>query len=153
MSRFDPDDPAVLVLDIAGVPAPKGSLVPIKLTKGARAGQTVLVEQNRQKLTPWLREVRNAGKRLRGDERLPFDGPVAVMLVFRLPAPRSPRKRAWQAWPITRSSGDIDKLVRGILDALTGSVLTDDSQVTDVLTTKRYHPQPGVEVRIRPLGR
>lgn len=154
--RFDPDDPAVLVLDVAGLPVTKGSLVPIKLRKGARAGETVIVEQTRAKLTPWLRAIKTAGKTLAAD-RLPdgpIDGPVAMMLVFRLPRPKA-RRGPWRAWPVGRGAGDVDKLARAILDGLTGSVIGDDSQVTDLMALKRYWPpdQQGCEVRIRPLGR
>lgn len=42
------------------------------------------------------------------------------------------------AFPTKRSGGDLDKLARGLLDALTGCAFLDDSQVTDLRMRKRY---------------
>ena len=38
----------------------------------------------------------------------------------------------------SRSIGDIDKLIRGLLDALTTVLFDDDSQVVEVCAIKRY---------------
>lgn len=40
--------------------------------------------------------------------------------------------------PTSRSAGDIDKLVRAVLDALTGVAFKDDSQVTCLSASKFY---------------
>lgn len=48
---------------------------------------------------------------------------------------------------------DVDKAIRAVLDALTGIVFKDDSQVVDVSATKNYTSEragtyPGVQVRV-----
>ena len=42
------------------------------------------------------------------------------------------------ALPIGRNIGDIDKLCRGVLDALTGVVFADDAQVVRLTAGKNY---------------
>ena len=44
---------------------------------------------------------------------------------------------------------DVDKLIRAVLDALTGIVYADDSQVTAVSAAKLFDPKPRVEIRIQ----
>tara|TARA_R110002126_G_scaffold15112_4_gene62226 strand:+ start:1828 stop:2259 length:432 start_codon:yes stop_codon:yes gene_type:complete len=49
------------------------------------------------------------------------------------------------------SKPDIDKLARALLDALTGVMFYDDSQVVDLTVSKRYSDpgaSPGVEITI-----
>jgi Holliday junction resolvase RusA-like endonuclease len=43
---------------------------------------------------------------------------------------------------------DLDKLIRAILDALTGVVWRDDGQVVDIVASKVYADTPGVDVVI-----
>ncbi len=71
----------------------------------------------------------------------PLDGPIAVGLVFRLPRPAGHFGRRWlrpaaPAWPASRP--DLDKLIRAVLDALTGICWRDDSRVVEIRATKRY---------------
>jgi crossover junction endodeoxyribonuclease RusA len=54
----------------------------------------------------------------------------------------------------SKSIGDIDKLVRGILDALTTVLFDDDSQVVEVNAYKRYcsaTERPGAIITCTPL--
>jgi crossover junction endodeoxyribonuclease RusA len=55
---------------------------------------------------------------------------VTVRLIFCMPKPKSSRT----GYPI----GDVDKLTRSVLDALTGIAYTDDVQVTQVDASKRW---------------
>lgn len=78
-------------------------------------------------------------------------GSVAIIAEFRLTRPKSHftgtgalRKGAA---PAPRRP-DLDKLVRGLLDALTGVVFADDSQVTDLDACKVYAEAPGVMLRV-----
>jgi Holliday junction resolvase RusA-like endonuclease len=43
---------------------------------------------------------------------------------------------------------DLDKLVRAILDSLTGVVWRDDAQVVDIVARKVYAETPGVDIAI-----
>ena len=44
---------------------------------------------------------------------------------------------------------DLDKLIRGVLDALTAVVYRDDSQVTRITAQKVYGERPGVWIQAR----
>jgi Holliday junction resolvase RusA-like endonuclease len=57
------------------------------------------------------------------------------------------------AYPVVRP--DADKLLRAVLDALTGRVWADDAQVVVATARKRYAAymdHPGVSIVVRPLG-
>ena len=43
---------------------------------------------------------------------------------------------------------DVDKLLRAVLDALSGVLWRDDGQVIDVVVRKRFAVDPGVEARV-----
>lgn len=65
---------------------------------------------------------------------------VAVRAEFVFPRPKTTPKGQGAT---TRSTGDVDKLCRNLLDALTtAGVFVDDSQVTTLLATKRYDEGP-----------
>lgn len=74
-----------------------------------------------------------------------IDGATYVRLEFHTPQLKQPRQ-----YPTTRSSYDIDKLSRTILDALTLSgVIYDDSQVVTLHASKQYSETPGVTITVR----
>jgi Holliday junction resolvase RusA-like endonuclease len=71
-------------------------------------------------------------------------GPVCVIMHFRVPHLTTRAK-----WPSTRSSHDLDKLVRAIGDALTmGGLIEDDSRIIKLQATKRYDDNPGVTIKL-----
>lgn len=80
----------------------------------------------------------------------PYDGPVAVSCWAHLPVD-----------PLAYGAGDLDKLLRNVLDALgttsknpryNGGVIVDDNQVTRIDATKwGPAPQPGVHIRVTAL--
>ena len=67
---------------------------------------------------------------LRGSEML--DGPVAVEVAFFLPRGKTVKRKQPAVKP------DLDKLVRAVLDALTGYCYKDDGQVVRVVAVKEY---------------
>ena len=88
----------------------------------------------------------------------PQRGPVAVHLWFRFPRPAShylpangrrpaPELRV-DAPEFVGTKPDADKVARAALDALTGVVWIDDSQVVRLVVEKRYADTPGVGVRV-----
>ncbi|RZU30472.1 endodeoxyribonuclease RusA [Blastococcus saxobsidens] len=98
----------------------------------------------------------SGGPSLSGWSRL--EGPVSVAVVFTFDRPKSaPKSR--RVWPVTRSSGDVDKLLRAVLDALVDAgVMRDDSQVVR-LTASKVHVGdpwalhiPGACVTVRAVG-
>lgn len=118
---------------VYGTPAPKGSLKCI----GGR-GRHQLIENN-ERTAPWRKRVAEAGRALKIPE--PLEGPIGVEIVFTIELPASV-KPASRPWPIRRSKagGDIDKLVRVVLDGLEDAgVYKDDAQVCEQHTYK-VHP-------------
>lgn len=140
-----------LSITVYGTPKPKGSL--------RHVGHGRLKEQL-EGSPVWREAVKTAAYaagRDAGWDRL--DGvPVVIEATLTFEKPASAPKRR-ETWPVTRSSGDIDKQARNLCDALVDAgVLKDDSQIVDLLVRKRYagqHPDalhiPGAVIRIRPL--
>lgn len=118
-------------IEVTGTPKPKGSLKHI--------GRGRLVEQVAGS-APWRQAVAWAARDQHNGQ--PITGPTLVMFEVRVTPPKSAPKRRI-TWPVTRSSGDIDKHARNVLDALKdGGVLVDDSQVVE-LTARKRHCLPG----------
>lgn len=118
-----------------GNPKPKGSL--------KHVGRGILVEQVKDK--GWRHAVVLAAAQQR--DRHAWDTiagqPVAVEIHCTFARPKSVRREC----PTTRSSGDVDKLARLILDALSDAlIIADDSLVTSLNITKEYGPTPGARI-------
>ena len=107
---------------IEGRPAPQGSK--------RHLGNGIMVESSKA-VKPWRVDV---AWRAREAFLTPFDGPVKLELEFVMPRPKSTQKKSTQS-AIKRP--DLDKLVRAVMDAITGVVVTDDSQVVHLVATKR----------------
>lgn len=130
------------LITVFGDPKPKGSLKHI--------GRGRLVEQVAGSGT-WRQQIAWACRRQHHGPAL--TEPATVKFEVRLaPLKSAPKRRI--IWPATRSSGDLDKHARNILDALTdGGVIADDSQVVEVHGRKRYcrpGETPGAVIFIRP---
>ena len=70
------------------------------------------------------------------------DGPVTLDLLFCLLKPRTVKRD----FPHVRP--DLDKLVRAVMDGLTGVAYEDDQQVCTLAASKIYAPTTGVFIRI-----
>ena len=73
--------------------------------------------------------------------------PFRLVVTFRFQKPKSVKKTVLEK--VTKP--DTDKLIRSILDALTGIVWTDDSQVVEILARKQFGT-PGAEIGIEEIG-
>lgn len=123
----------MLIITVHGHPAPQGSK--------RHVGRGVMVESSK-KVRPWREAVKHAAlDQIEGPQPLPFTtitGPVHARIQFVFNKPKSAPKRR-KAWPITRSTGDVDKLLRSTFDALTDAgVIRDDSQIVYVAAEKLY---------------
>lgn len=151
--------PAPLTFTVEHKPAPKGSLAP----KGRRGQRVRLVEQVagskpfRVAVAAAARRA-VAGRAVAGRPGYPLVGPVEVHLVCAFDKPASYPKRR-RCWPVSRGSGDLDKLARNVLDALTDAgVVGDDSQVCRLVADKDYagfgvaagRAEAGAWVMVRP---
>lgn len=143
---------------VYGIPKPKGSLKHI--------GHGRMKEQL-EGSPVWREAVKQAAINARIVGRIgasavfrpTMEGPIAAEISVTVPKPKSAPKRR-RTWPITRSSGDIDKIARNCLDALTDAgLIGDDSQVVDLHIAKCYPneqhdalPTPGAIIRVWTIG-
>lgn len=132
---------------VEGVPIPQGSIT--------RNRQGHAYADNAKRLYPWRRAIAGAVGFALPE---PFPEAVDLRLSFAFPRPaKHYGRRKGQPYlrddapryPTARySTGDLDKLVRAVLDALTmGGVLVDDAQVVGIVTEKRWADgdlRPGV---------
>jgi Holliday junction resolvase RusA-like endonuclease len=135
-----------LRFDVIGTPVTQGSM------ERSRYGKTY--HRNGQTLTLWRRRVAaEALASLKPSERkaLPLTGPMTLICHFTLAQPKSNR----DDFPISQRSGDGDKYLRAIGDALTqGGIIQDDSLLVDKWVRKRYigkqggGDMPGVSIHL-----
>lgn len=97
--------------------------------------------------------------RLVAGEKAPdalLEGPVGMVLHVYRSIPKSFSKKktvAAEAGEIRPTSKpDADNYLKGVKDALKGVIWRDDSQVVEVLVTKRYSVRPRIEVKIKDLS-
>jgi crossover junction endodeoxyribonuclease RusA len=143
--------PGSIQATVYGLPKPQGSMNSAR----TRAGKQVVFHHNAKELLPWREAVTWALRAAhRGD---PLTGPVAVNIVFTLRKPNSAPKRR-HVYPTKQP--DLDKLLRGVLDAATyAGVWRDDAQVVRGYQAKHYTgdgfpdvlPTPGAVIRIWPV--
>lgn len=146
----------MIVLEVLGTPAPKGSGRAMLIGGKARhvpSGSNA----NRDQLRSWDANVREAAQRAL--EAPPYDtlpetvplfvqAPLAVVIEFRLmrPAGHWAKRGGLKpgAPPAPATKPDADKLARSTLDALHGAVFDDDSRIVELVVRKRY-AAPGNE--------
>lgn len=142
--------PDAITFDVIGMdPATQGS------KKAMPNG--ILLETNKR-LRPWRSLIADAAL----STAAPLtQSPVSVSITFRFLRPRSHFTRSGtltkSAPPLLTSKqrGDIDKLSRAVLDALTGTLLHDDAQVVQLSAHKRYTTlgeHPGALITVIPLA-
>lgn len=107
---------------VAGSPAPQGSKKYL--------GNGIMVESSKA-VKPWRVDVAWA---VRAHFPTPLDGAVRLELEFVMPRPKSAPKKST---PAAVKRPDLDKLARAVLDAITGVVVADDSQVVELVASKR----------------
>lgn len=140
-----------IVLDVYGIPQPKGSK-----TAFVRNGRAVLVDgrrkESREAFTSWRHAVTDAAQRWLETHGAPapLDGPLQMTVVFHLPRPASTPRRV--AWPAKKP--DLDKLTRAVFDACTGLLFVDDSRICTLAASKRYADgrPPGCTITVEVLA-
>jgi Holliday junction resolvase RusA-like endonuclease len=109
-------------------------------------GNPILTSDN-SNLKPWRQQVGQCAleARVKAVDCLAWKGiPVNVDVVFYLYRPKSAKKS--DICPTRKP--DIDKLGRAVLDALTGILFDDDSQVCDMRLTKAYGTPERTEITV-----
>ena len=143
----------VLAFRVTGIPVTQGSM-----SAFIAGGRAIVTDQKRKTLKPWREAIRSTAVEATGGEAnrdwRPITGPLKVSLLFALPRPASAPKRT-RTWPVKTRSGDIDKLARAVLDAMSEAcIYGDDSQVVDLRAIKDFPGSaigmhvPGVTVAV-----
>lgn len=127
---------------VPGTPVPQGSMRSFE-----RGGRIVTTANNAGRLERWRGDVRTSARAAMGDHQ-PTGGEVAMALGFIFLRPKSHlmASGAVRKGASRYPRADLDKLVRAVLDALTGIVYVDDCQVTSVFAWKSYGEREGVAI-------
>ena len=136
----------VTSLWVPGRPVPQGS---------KRVINGRLIDVNHSELSFWRAEVARGMYAL---DSPVLTGPVSVTLDFFFARPqghfgKKGLRKSAPKHPAVRP--DLDKLVRAVLDALTGVAFRDDAQVVTLTARKRYcedNVSPGLRVEITNLA-
>jgi crossover junction endodeoxyribonuclease RusA len=118
---------------VIGKAEPKGST---KAFVGPRYRVPIVTSDN-PRLRGWEQLVREQAQGV-AQQGL-FTQPILIAVVFHLPRPQSLPKLARHH----RTRPDLDKLVRAVVDALTGLLYPDDAAVVELRAQKRY-AEPGI---------
>lgn len=147
-----------LEFDVFGESVSQGSLTAVPTNRNWRTvpGVRWTVKDAKPKLKPWRKKVADAAAVAFGEREL-LEGPVRVRVRFMFARPKSHffvRKTGDVLRPdapsyvTSHQEGDLDKHIRSILDALTGVVFKDDSQVVVVEAVKAYGTQSSTRVEV-----
>jgi Holliday junction resolvase RusA-like endonuclease len=133
------------VFVVEGKPITQGSMVAVYNRKTGRAS---VRHTQSLPLMKWRSAIQKAAIEAGA---LPHTTAIACTMVFGMPRPKSHYARSGELHPQFQnaipSHADLDKLVRAVLDALTGVCYVDDRQVVDLHAIRLYGTQSMVEVR------
>jgi Holliday junction resolvase RusA-like endonuclease len=136
---------------VHGTPAQQGSKTYVPTAKGPRAK-----ESNERALRDWRSAVSAAAHQAMNGQP-PLHGPLRLHVEFVFPRPRAhyrtgryagQLKQAAPTWCDKRP--DLDKLLRGLGDALTGIAIVDDAAIVQIAASKIYgSPAAHIEIFAR----
>lgn len=145
---------------VPGRPRTKGSLKPVHVRTGAGTCKVGLVESGEFSVA-WKKTMIRAIREQAICARWPGAVWVSLMFIFdREGDSQGDGSGLGPLYPTGRQYGDVDKLERNALDALTQSgLILDDSLVVDGRRAKRFTAAkllgdevPGVRIRVVPVG-
>jgi Holliday junction resolvase RusA-like endonuclease len=144
--------------EIPGECPPQGSIRAFQYRAKGRKGKWGVnqVYQNQKEITKFRKIVKDAIKSLHDDF---FVNDIDLGYIVEVVTYTTKPKSVDRPFPTVKGSGDIDKLIRALLDALTynsrknpSGLYKDDAQVVRVIGTKLYtdheNPEPKTKVRI-----
>lgn len=145
----DAEPAKAITFEVRGMPQTQGSMKAF-MPKGARF--PIVTHQKGAALMSWrgllageAAKVASREKDFRHSEEtiVPWTSPVGIEILFLLQRPKShykPNGELRKSAPgrPAGSKHDLDKLVRAVLDALTGIFYRDDGQVCEIRASKRY---------------
>lgn len=129
---------------VPGQPIPKGSKRAI-----ARPGCRPVIIEDNKRTKPWAKAIRYKALQAMADRSFEMSTEsVEVSIIFWLSRPKGLSRKV----SAMTKKPDIDKLVRNVLDALTGVVYRDDALVVRLVVEKSYADgslYTGALVRVR----
>jgi crossover junction endodeoxyribonuclease RusA len=123
----------VVSFEVFGIAQPKGSTKSFAFKRPDQSLGTRTTSDN-PNLQQWAALVRQVAQMKAGGVFFARETAVEVEIRFALPRPSSLARRVVH----DVRKPDIDKLARGVLDALSGVLFHDDAQVIDLRVGKRY---------------
>ncbi len=123
----------MITFRVNGIPIPQGSM---KVINGRVLHSQGSALAGWRSLIGW--EARLAGA-------TPHSLPTKITITFFMPRPKTVKR----AWPSV--APDLDKLIRAVLDGLTGVAYEDDGQVVQIEAQKLYGASVGAEIRLETL--
>lgn len=143
--------PEPIRFKVYGTPVPQGSVRAFNNGGRARVTQGGSAE-SRRKLADWRQAIGEEARHALPDDAPLLEGPVYVTVSFLMPKPKSAPKYLRHC----TKKPDVDKLARSLLDAITGVLIIDDSQVVSLNVAKSYaiedRPHADVLVMAAPTG-
>ena len=152
---LDDATPAAYKVEFAvpGAPVPKGRprFVATVGTDGKASGRAYTPSLTRT----YEESVRAAARAAMGRLNATSDAVMLSMVAF-IPIPASwsrPKKaRAMAGLLLPVGRPDLDNYEKAITDALNGICYEDDSQICDVVKSKRYSDRPRVHIAVHPVN-
>ncbi len=142
-----------VAFNVEGNPRPKGN------HRAKLRGGRPKIYDSTKGLTAWEKAIKVQAATVAPPS--PIEGPVVLSAAFRCSRfkvigvkVKARRIQLRGAWPTALGIGDLDKLIRAVGDALTGSIYKDDSQVVQVVASKSWAEPgeaPGVSVVVREI--
>jgi Holliday junction resolvase RusA-like endonuclease len=139
----------MIAFTVYGIAQPKGNMRALQL----RGMKFPIVTDSNKGIRSWSQLVAEGASQalhdLPPERRGLLLEAVRITVVFHLPRPKKYQKAGLPVAHLTRP--DLDKLTRGVLDALTGVLWQDDAQVVELVAAKLYADVaavPRVDVRI-----
>ena len=140
----------ILAVFVPGTPVAKGST---HAFAHKTTGRIITMQTNAKRQKPWASLIALSAKEAMSGG--PVDGPVSIDIAFTMPRPKNHYRTGKNAALLKdgapayhTKTPDIDKLVRCVLDALTGVAWHDDSQVWHVNSAKHYGRAEGAAIKV-----
>lgn len=135
----------VIRFTVYGTPRPQGSTRAF-IPKGWKRA---IITSDNAKLKPWRQEVTGKAASL-GIEPFAQHIPLSLTVDFYFDRPASATEKKRPGMTV---KPDVDKLVRGIFDALKGVLYHDDAQIVSTIGMKHYGSPERVEIELREAKR
>ena len=139
----------MIAFTVHGTPAPQGSKTVVPTKAGPRTK-----ESNERQLRAWRQAIADAASTAM-DGQGPLAGPCELDVTFVFGRPRAHYRTGRHAGELKASAPihcdkrpDLDKLVRAVGDALTGTALIDDATIVK-LTARKHYGSPAAHIELR----